>query len=150
MAEQQNVDIVQQAYAAFGRGDIPGLLSLLDTDVPWVTPGPSDLPTAGRRRGHAGVGEFFTTLVSMADIRRFEPQDFIAQGDKVVVLGEETAVLKATGATVENRWVHIFTVRGGKVVAFEEVFDATAMVVELRSGAARLGGTTPSNVQVKI
>jgi ketosteroid isomerase-like protein len=150
MPEPQNVDVVQEAYAAFGRGDIPGLLSLLDADIPWVTPGPSDLPTAGRRRGHAAVGEFFTTLVTMADITRFEPQDFIAQGDKVVVLGEETAVIKATGATLENRWVHIFTVSGGKIVAFEEVFDATPIVSELRSAAARLGGTTAPNMPVKI
>jgi ketosteroid isomerase-like protein len=137
MAEQQNVDVVQQAYAAFGRGDIPGLLSLLDADITWEASGPSDLPTAGRRRGHTAVGEFFTALVSMSDIKRFEPRDFIAQGDRVVVLGEETEVIKATGGTVENRWVHIFTVRSGKIVAFEEVFDATARVAELRSAAAR-------------
>ena len=82
--------------------------------------------------------------------KRFEPQDFIAEGDKVVVLGEETEVIRASGGTVENRWVHIFTIRSGKIVAFEEVFDATARVAELRSAAARLGGTKASNVQVKI
>ena len=35
---QQNIDLVQSGYAAFGRGDIPGFLSLLDADVEWTTP----------------------------------------------------------------------------------------------------------------
>src|SRR5687768_1213752 len=55
MSEQENVDVVKQGYEAFGRGDIPGLLMQLDANVTWVTPGPSELPTAGDRRGHQGV-----------------------------------------------------------------------------------------------
>jgi ketosteroid isomerase-like protein len=56
---QENIGIVQNGYAAFGRGDIPGLLSLLDDNVEWKTPGAADLPTAGTRRGRAEVGDFF-------------------------------------------------------------------------------------------
>ena len=71
MSERQNVDVVRKGYEAFGRGDIDGLLEQLDPDVEWRTPGPEDLPTAGQRRGHAAVQEFFQTLAGLLEIQRF-------------------------------------------------------------------------------
>jgi ketosteroid isomerase-like protein len=136
MSEQQNLDLVRKGYEAFGRGDIPGLLALLDEQISWVTPGPADLPTAGTRRGHQAVQEFFQTLQNMGDILRFEPKEFLAQGDRVVVLGDDDTRVKATGNTVTFRWVHVFTVRNGKVAAFEEVGDVSAMVAEVRGAQA--------------
>jgi len=138
MSEQQNLDVVRKGYDAFGRGDIPGLLSLLDPQVSWVTPGPADLPTAGIRRGHQAVQEFFQAVSSLGDILRFEPKDFIAQGERVVVLGEETMRVKATDKSVEYRWAHVFTLRNGKVEAFEEYGDVGAVVAEIRSAQARV------------
>jgi ketosteroid isomerase-like protein len=133
--EEQNIDTVRQGYAAFGRGDLPGLLALLDDQVSWVTPGPTDLPTAGTRRGPSAVAQFFQSLTQIVDILRFEPKDFVAQGDRVVVLGDETTRVKATGKNVDFNWVHIFDVRNGRVVAFEERGDVSALVAELRSSA---------------
>jgi ketosteroid isomerase-like protein len=138
MNEQQNVDVVRKGYEAFGRGDIPGLLAQLDENVSWVTPGPPDLPTAGKRRGHQAVKDFFQKLASIGDIQRFETKDFIAQGDRVVVLGEGTDRIKATGKAVDFRFAHTFTVRNGKVVAFEEYSDMTATVQEIRAAQARV------------
>ena len=74
MNEQQNLSIVRKAYDAFGRGDIPSLLSLLDNQVFWVTPEPADVPTAGTRKGHAAVVEFFQALSGLVDVIRFEPK----------------------------------------------------------------------------
>ena len=138
MSEQQNLDLVGQGYAAFGRGDIQGLLDLLDPQVTWTTPGGADVPFAGTRRGHAAVGEFFATLVSALDITRFEPRDFLAQGNKVVVLGDDTSTVRGTGKSIDFRWVHVFTVRDGKIVAFEEIGDMTALAAEFRSAQARV------------
>lgn len=139
MSEQQNLDIVRQGYAAFGRGDIPALLNLLDPEVSWTTPGPADLPIAGTRRGPAAVGEFFAAVTSMLDFLRFEPQEFIAQGDRVIVTGFDAARVKLTGTTLPDfRWVHLFEVRGGKIVSFEEVGDMTPLVMDLRAAQVKL------------
>jgi len=138
MNEQQNLDVVRSGYVAFGSGDIPGLLRLFHDDVSWITPGPADLPTAGTRNGHEAVQEFFATLTSIGDILRFEPRDFIAHGDKVIVIGDDTTRVKATGNSVEFRWVHIFELRDGKVVSFEERGDVSALVAELRSARAQV------------
>jgi ketosteroid isomerase-like protein len=137
MSEQENVDVVRKGYEAFGRGDISGLLAQLDTDVEWRTPGPADLPTAGQRRGHEAVQEFFQTLSGLVEVQRFEPKQFIAQGDTVIVIGDDTSRVKATGTTLESRFVHVFTVQNGKVVAFEEYLDTAALVAEVRSAQAQ-------------
>jgi ketosteroid isomerase-like protein len=137
MSEEQNVDVVRKGYEAFGRGDINGLLAQLDPDVEWRTPGPADLPTAGQRRGLDGVQEFFQTLSGLVETLRFEPKQFIAQGDMVMVIGDDTSRVKATGTTLEIRFVHAFTVRNGKVVAFEEYIDTAALVTDLRRAEAR-------------
>jgi ketosteroid isomerase-like protein len=138
MSEQQNLDIVRQGYAAFGRGDIQGLINLLDPQVTWTTPGGAEVPMAGTRHGHAAVGEFFATLASSLEITRFEPRDFLAQGDKVVVLGDDTSIVRATGKSIDFRWVHVHTVRNGKIVSVEEIGDMTAMAAEFRSAQARV------------
>jgi len=52
MSEQQNVQLVQQAYAAFSKADMDGVLKTLADDVDWFIPGPTEIiPFAGKRRG---------------------------------------------------------------------------------------------------
>ena len=138
MTEQQNLDVVQQIYAAFGRGDMDGIINLLDPQVSWMTPGPPDMPSAGTRRGHAAVREFFDTLMKMVDISDFVPTDFLVEGNTVAVLGTDTERVKATGKAVAFRWVHIFVIQNGKIVTFEERADVSALVDELRSAQARV------------
>jgi uncharacterized protein len=97
MSEQTNLAVVQQAYEAFSRGDIPALLDLLTDDVEWNLQGPSVIPFAGPRYGREGVGELFSTLGETLEIQHFEPRKFIGQGDTVVVLGYESNLVKPTG-----------------------------------------------------
>lgn len=135
---QQNLDIVRKGYDAFGRGDIPALLSLLDADVEWTTPGESDLPTAGTRRGPAQVGEFFKTLAELVDVEEFEPQQYLADGDRVVVLGVDQMKVKGgSGTPIKESWCHVFTIRNGKISAFREYLDTAAFAAELKTAGAR-------------
>ena len=132
MNEQQNLDVVRTMYAAFGRGDLEGILASLDPEVSWQTPGAPDLPTAGLRQGIPAIRQFFGLLLSTFDIADFQPQDFLATDDKVVVLGTSREGPKGSGRLVNFRWVHVFTFRNGKVVAFEERADVSELVAEFR------------------
>ena len=58
MSAQKNIQIVNGAYAAFGRGDIQGLLALFAEDIEWIIPGEEWL-LAGTYRGRAEVADFF-------------------------------------------------------------------------------------------
>jgi ketosteroid isomerase-like protein len=70
------------------------------------------------------------------DIADFQPQDFLAAGDKVVVLGTSREGPKGGGRLVNFRWVHVFTFRNGRIVAFEEPADVSELVREFRRSQA--------------
>jgi len=131
-----NLDVVRQGYEAFGRGDINALLESLDEHVHWKTPGPPELATSGNRTGRQEVAGFFASVNQLFDIQRFEPREFIARGDLVVVLGSETAVARSTGKVIDLDWVHVFTLQNGKVAAFQEFFDTAAVVAALSAAHA--------------
>ena len=50
-----NVAIVKDMYAAFGRGDIATVLSHVAEDSVWPMEGPSAIPRTGARQGHEGI-----------------------------------------------------------------------------------------------
>jgi ketosteroid isomerase-like protein len=133
MAEQDNVKIVQEAYAAFGRGDISSVVDACADAVEWIVPGAAGVPVAGKRRGREQVAEFFRTLGENQTAQQFEPREFIAQGDKVAVLGHYRWRIKPTGRTFESDWVHVFTVRDRRVVHFQEYSDTAAEAEAYRS-----------------
>ena len=137
-AEDRNLEIVRSGYEAFGRGDIQAVLATFDDQIALQTPGPPELPLAGSRRGIAQVAQFFQLLTDLLDITRFEPRQFIARGDQVIVIGDDTARVRPTGRSLEFRWTHVFTLRDGRIVAFEEFNDTSALVAELKSTQARL------------
>jgi ketosteroid isomerase-like protein len=127
MSETNNTQIVQEGYAKFGSGDIEGLLNLFSDDIEWTTPIVEGASFTGTRNGRDSVAEFFGMLDESEEFSSFEPQEFIAQGDKVVVLGKYAGTVKPTGRNFESDWVHIFTVKDGKVTSFKEFFDSAAM-----------------------
>src|SRR5258708_40049560 len=126
MSEQENVAIVHQAYSNFTTGNISGLLDLCSDDITWQLPKMENVPFAGKRATRAGVGEFFALLDANEEALRFEPQEFVAQGDKVVSLGYYQWRVKSTGREFDSDFAHVFTIRNGKIVAFHEYTDTAA------------------------
>lgn len=123
MSEQQNVQTIQRAYDAYGRGDIDTILNMLSDTVEWITPGPSEIPTAGKRHGRKEVAEFFQTLARELDVQSFEAKQFIGQGDMVVVLGSYRYRVKANSQITESDWAMTFVLRDGLVTRFQEYAD---------------------------
>ncbi|MEO7658452.1 MAG: nuclear transport factor 2 family protein [Pyrinomonadaceae bacterium] len=134
MSEKANLEIMKEAYAAFARGDIPVVLSVEDPDTELEIAGPREIPWAGSFRGHNGAKEYFAAIEAEADFDAFEPHTFLAQGDKVVVLGFEKVCSKRTGRSYENHWVHAFTLAGGKIIKFREYSDTATVASAFRQG----------------
>ncbi len=128
MSAQENIELAKKAYAAFGSGDMETLLGLFADDIVWTTPSAEGMPFGGVSRGRDQVAAFFQALVEAEDIQDFTQEDFIAQDDKVVVLGRSKAGVRATGRTIEMGYVHVLTVSGGQVQRFVEYFDTAAAV----------------------
>ena len=126
MNEQNNTALIQQIFACFGQGDVPGILSKLADDVRWQATPADNVPWTGARQGHAGALDFFSALGASEDILQFEPCDFIAQGDKVVVNVQYKARAKATGREYTSNLIQIWTVQQGKVTNVDEYHNTAA------------------------
>ncbi|HEV2238821.1 MAG TPA: nuclear transport factor 2 family protein [Ktedonobacterales bacterium] len=102
-------------------------LRLHADDIEWVLPGPADVPLFGTFHGKAGVQQWLGTMGEQVQFRALEPREFIAQGDKVVVLLHGESTLTRTSRDVVSEGVHVFTVRDGKVVRFVGNDDTAAI-----------------------
>jgi len=125
MNEQKNVQALQHVMDAFRRGDSQPFIDLLSDDIDFQHPMPHEIwPWAGKRRGKAAVEQAFAGLAATVHIEMFEPREFIAQGDKVAVLVFERARVRATNIPIDNHYMHVYTMRNGRIVQmliFEDI-----------------------------
>ncbi len=119
-------DVVRSAYAAFGRGDLPALLALVSDDVEWKFHGSRGLAYTGTFRGKAGVTQWVASVPGLDDIQAFEPREFLAGGENVTVIGWESTKAVPSGRPFEADWVHVWVVRGGRIVRFWGMYDTEA------------------------
>lgn len=125
MSTQENVQIVKDFFAAIGRGDKQGLAALSAEDIEWIIPG-EDWPLAGTHRGHAGLADLLQKASEMVETST-EPREFVAQRDRVLVVGFARGRIKATNRTFEDHWVFAITVRNGELTNIREYIDTQAL-----------------------
>ncbi len=125
MSIEKNIQTVKDFFAAIGRGDREALLALAAEDLEWIIPG-EDWPLEGTRHGHAGLADLLETASKSMETST-EPREFVAQGDRVLVVGVATGKIKATNRTFKDDWVFAITVRNGKVAKIREYIDTQAL-----------------------
>jgi hypothetical protein len=134
MSEQDNIKVVQEAYAAFEQGDVERITSLFAEDANWIMPGPTDvIPSAGARQGREQIAQYFSVLAETEDIEEFVPKFFVAQDERVITFGRTLSRVKATKRSYETEWTQVFTFADGKIVNFREFYD-TAAAAEAHRG----------------
>jgi len=126
MSTQENVQIAKNFLAALGHRDKQGLLALSAEDIEWIIPG-EDWPLAGTHRGHAGLESILQKANETVETSYPEPPEFIAQGDRVLVVGFATGRIKATNRTFEDHFVFAVTIRNGKLTNIREYIDTQAL-----------------------
>jgi ketosteroid isomerase-like protein len=128
-----NIKLVQDAYAAFGRGDIPAVLSLFAPDgAIGIVGRRQDAPFFGMHGGK-DIPEFFKQLDAAHAISKFEPLRFVAAEDKVFVWGRYTWTMRNSGVSDTTTWFHEVTVRDGKIAEWRGHND-TAMLAAAYHG----------------
>jgi ketosteroid isomerase-like protein len=123
MDAQQNKRIIMEGLQLFQKGDIQQMLNHFHDDAEWLSPDAEAVPFAGNFHGKQEVARFFAEVGGSLEPMRFDVHDIVAENDKVVVIGEATWRVKATGRTYENPWVNVFTLRDGKVIRTNAYFD---------------------------
>ena len=135
MSTGKNVQTVKDFFAAIGRGDSEALLALVAQDIEWIIPG-EDWPLAGTRHGQSGLTDLLETASKSIETS-VEPREFIAQGDRVLVVGFARGMIKATNKTFEDNWIFAITVRDGKLTNIREYVDTQALARAARSSTAQ-------------
>ena len=126
MRTEQNVQTVKDFFAAAFGGDREAMLALVAEDIEWIIPG-EDWPLAGAHLGHAGMTDLLKTESETMEMSLSEPREFVAQGDRVLVVGFARGRIKATNRTFEDHWVFDITVREGRLTNVREYIDTQAL-----------------------
>lgn len=117
MGAQENKQTAQAAYAAFNSGDAEGAMANIDESIAWTVRGDNAL--TGTHTGKQAVGELWGKFMEAGF--RGAPHDFIAEGDKVIVL----TTVQLGGETNES--VDVLTYNGaGHLIAFDTIGDEAA------------------------
>ncbi|WBO24416.1 nuclear transport factor 2 family protein [Sphingomonas abietis] len=136
MSTEQNVQIVKAFFAAAFGGDREAMLALVADDIEWIIPG-EDWPLAGTHRGRAGLTDLLNTESQTMEMSLSEPREFIAQADRVLVVGYAEGKVKATGKPFEDDWIFSITVRDGKLTRIREYVDTQALARAAQMDSSR-------------
>jgi uncharacterized protein len=126
MSVEENVQIMKDFFAAMGGANKQDLLALVAEDIEWIIPG-ENWPLAGTHRGRAELAAVLQKATEEVEMTYPEPPEFVAQGDRVLVVGVATGKIKATNKPFKDDWVFDITVRDRKVTKIREYIDTQAM-----------------------
>ncbi len=135
MSTEENVQTVKDFFAAMGGADKHDLLALVAEDVEWIIPG-DGWPLAGTHRGHAGLADVLQKASAEVEMTYPQPPEFVAQGERVLVVGVATGKIKATGKPFKDAWVFDITVRDGKLKKIREYIDTQALARASKTDAS--------------
>lgn len=130
------IQTVKAMYAAFGRGDVEGILAHVADDVLWEAEGPADLGFTGIRHGKQETLGFFEGIAREHVEPKLDMKDFIASSDSVAVFGRYSFTLRRSGRRVDSPVGHLFQFRGGKVARFVNLVNTADYVESQISSAA--------------
>ena len=119
--------VVDKMFVAFGSGDVEKFIETVSEDTAWIYHGTQVIPK-GIFEGKEGARTFITNILTQTEIISFEPQQFICDGQMVVVLGQEHQRVKRSGKELKQKWVQIYTIENDLISRMEEF--ATTEVVD--------------------
>jgi ketosteroid isomerase-like protein len=125
MSATSNIALIQKLYAAFGKGDLPGMLEHMSEDIDWGIEAAAsrEVPWHGTGSGKKFAAKFFETLGKECDFPRFEPSGFVASDDAVFCLVTFEVRLKKNGSKSLNNVIHHFAIKNGKVTKWRGTED---------------------------
>lgn len=130
-----NVSAVRRSYDAFSRGDMDAVVADMDDEIEWQQA--QGLPHGGTYRGLDEVRRHVFDPLDRDWWSEFaaEPEELLDAGDEVVVLGRYRGVAKSTGRRLDVPFVHVWSLRDGRVWRFRQFLDTRGWVEALADRA---------------
>jgi ketosteroid isomerase-like protein len=125
LSNPENVSIIDGLYKAFGTGDIPAVLAMLDPNVEWIEAegnayadgNPYIGPDAVLNGVFARVGADYDYF-NVVDIKLHDMSN-----NQVLATLRYNGKLKKNGATIDAQVAHHWTLNDGKVTGFQQYVD---------------------------
>jgi ketosteroid isomerase-like protein len=112
-----NAAIIRKAYDDFARGNVPAVFAAFDAAMTWHIPGHG--PLSGDFAGHDAIADFFRRTMELSGGSfSIDVHNVLAEGDIVVVL--VTATAQRRGVSASFPAVHVWQMKYGKAIAFQE------------------------------
>jgi len=119
-----NAQLVADTYAAFGRGDVPAVLGAFAPGMVWNEAENFPLADGNPYVGpEAVLNGVFMRLATEWDGFTVNVEQIHDAGDTVIARGRYTGAYKATGKPINAQMVHIWTIKDGKLTAFQQYVD---------------------------
>jgi ketosteroid isomerase-like protein len=129
MTESTIRPLAEAFYQASARRDIEAALALIDDSVDWLVQGPVDVFSFfGQRRGKAAVLEGYREIARRLDIKAYELEALLVDGDRAAALIRMTSIVLATGKVMSIRTSQFSRFRNGKMVEMRAVLDSYDLV----------------------
>ena len=123
-------DTLKEGYQAFASGDVEAATQNFADDIRWEGPNTDRIPGSGTHTGKdAIVQNVWAVIPQTFDDFKVTPDEFIEQGETVVVLGHNEAKAKATGKEIKVPFVHVWRFDGDKLKRVQTLSD-TAVIAE--------------------
>ena len=116
---QENVEIVRRVSDAFASGDADTLFALVAPEIEWDFSHVDTWLEEKIYRGYDGIGEFFGKWTEDWDDYRFEVEDLLDAGDRVVAIVRDEGRGKSSGIKLDRQHAEVWTIRDGKVIRIE-------------------------------
>jgi ketosteroid isomerase-like protein len=129
----QNVAILKDAYRQWHdtRGaSVKGWLDLMTDDVKVrsLADGKPAASFTAESNSKEQFKRYFDGLLAEWDMIHYKTDQFIAEGDRVAMLGSTAWRNRRTGREVHTPKADFWTFRDGKIVAFYELYDTAALI----------------------
>ncbi len=123
-----NLSIIKSTYEGKDSEENgKALQSHVADDIVWIEA--QGFPYAGTYIGfEAVVQNVFARLGSEWTDYRFTPEHYVADGDTVVAYGHYSGTYKQTQRAFTARVAHIWQLKDGKIVRFEQIVDSQPVV----------------------
>ncbi len=127
-----SVEIVKRSYDAFARKDLDGVMGDMHPDIEWQQA--QGLPHGGTYHGLDAVRRNIFEPLDAEWWSEFsaDPDEFLAAGDEVVVIGRYRGVAKETGKRLDVPFVHVWTLHEERAVRFRQFLDTAGWVEALK------------------
>ena len=130
-----NEQTVRDVYAAFQRGDVPGILARVADDVDWRNDGVEsrECPWNGNFSGKTGLPGFFKAVGGELDIKVFDVKSIAASGSSVAAWLRIESIVRRNGRPLKNDVVHFWTFNDrGQITLYRHFNDTAAELAAWR------------------